>query len=563
MNISIDELFKALDLPFLLDYKKENDSEYLLRLKSKKNEWNIKIILKGFPYFLPKSYLLDEDLIGFLAHVNENGVICLEESDSIIINYNEPLNILSLYIEKVLELLDDAKQLISKDDLLNEFEGYFVNKVKYINSFYNAEDKIERIALKIGNESFSTSCKPILIYDDKKGFPSTFSNVNQVNNTKVNILHIPLEIGVLPPSKKMLLDLHSYIKNLYEYIPKNHSDFINKFLNKKNTKRHNFYILFSMPRTKGERTQFLVHYYSKAKVKHPLDEEQTDFKIDLYFLNRNNETYLKERGGSNNNLSNKKISIIGCGSVGSEISMMLAKSGIGELTLIDNDILTQDNIFRHRLGGSSLNYLPNNKLMVINNTKVKLLETQIKKDIPYIKINPKFNNFNNLLEDKNLLESDIVIVAVGSPMENIDINMKLKNLGLNKVIFCWNEADGVGGHSVSLDLEKSCYECLYTNNEGFTNFNELAFLELGQNISKNLTGCAGVFTPFSYLDSSNTALLASKQCIEMLINNLHSQALSWKTLSSVNLKVTQRFIESNLQEVKNLESKSKCRICNE
>ena len=71
-----------------------------------------------------------------------------------------------------------------------------------------------------------------MIYDDKKGFPSTFSNVNQVNNTKVNILHIPLEIGVLPPSKKMLLDLHSYIKNLYEYIPKNHSDFINKFLNK-------------------------------------------------------------------------------------------------------------------------------------------------------------------------------------------------------------------------------------------------------------------------------------------------------------------------------------------
>ena len=80
-------------------------------------------------------------------------------------------------------------------------------------------------------------------------------------------------------------------------------------------------------------------------------------------------------------------------------------------------------------------------------------------------------------KDKNLLESDIVIVAVGSPMENIDINMKLKNLGLNKVIFCWNEADGVGGHSLSLDLEKSCYECLYTNNEGFTNFNELAFLE--------------------------------------------------------------------------------------
>lgn len=447
--------------------------------------------------------------------------------------------------------------------MLDEFEGYFVNNVKHVNAFYNTSEFVEEIALKIGKASFSTSNKPILIYDDKVGLPKMFSNVNEVNNTKINILHIPLEVAVLPPSKEMLSKLHEYVNSLYEYIPKSYNAFIDKFLNKKNTKRYNFYILFSMPRTQGERTQFLVHYYSKVKVKHPLNNLITDFKVDLYFLNRNNESYLKERGGSHNNLTHKKISIIGCGSVGSEISMMLAKSGIGELTLIDNDILTQDNIFRHRLGGSSLNYLPNDRLMVGNGSKVKLLERQIKKDIPYVKINPKFNTFKNLLEDKDFLESDIVIVAVGSPIQNLDINMNLKKLGLNKVVFCWNEADGVGGHSVALDLERSCFECLYTNKDGFSNFNELSFLELGQNISKNITGCAGVFTPFSYLDSSQTALLASKQCNEMLINNLHSQALSWKTSLNVNLKVTERFTESNLQEVKSLESKSKCRVCNE
>lgn len=561
--MNLDELFSTLDTSFLLNYKKKNDDAYVLKLKAKKNEWNIEIRLYNFPYYLPNSYLLDEDLIGSLAHVNENGSICLEESDSIIINYNKPSDILTKYIYDIVELLEDSKKLISKDELLDEFEGYFINKVKYVNAFYTADEKVDEIALRIGKESFSTRSKPILLYDDKLGLPKFYSNVNQVNNQKINILHIPLEIAVLPPSREILLDLYKYVKSLYEYIPENSNAFIDKFLNKKNTKRNNFYVLFSMPRRQGERTQFLVHYYSRLQVKHPLDNSTSDFKIDIFFLSRNNERYLKERGGSNNNLSNKKISIIGCGSVGSEISMMLAKSGIGELTLIDNDILTQDNIFRHRLGGGSLNYLPNDRLMVWNGSKVKLLEKQIKKDIPYIKINPKFNILKNLLKDKNFLESNIVIVAVGSPMESIDINMNLKKLGLSKVIFCWNEADGVGGHSVSLDLEKSCFECLYTNNDGFSNFNELSFLELGQNISKNITGCAGVFTPFSYLDSSQTALLASKQCIEMIVNNLDSQALSWKTISNVNLKVTQRFHESNLQEIKKLESKSKCRICNE
>lgn len=168
-----------------------------------------------------------------------------------------------------------------------------------------------------------------------------------------------------------------------------------------------------------------------------------------------------------------------------------------------------------------------------------------------------------MLDDDKLLSSDVVIVAVGSPMVNLDINIKLKEMGIKNVIFCWNEADSIGGHSVALDLEKSCFECLFTNEKGFNLNNELSFVETGQSISKNIIGCGGVFTPFSYIDSSQTAILSSRQCIEVLTNNLHSQALSWKTTTNINLKVSQRFHDSNFYEVKSLESKSKCRVCNE
>ena len=559
--MNFDTLFNSLDLPTILDYTKEEDNIYKLKVKGKKNKWNIQICMELFPYSLPKAYLLDKCFIGTFAHVNENGVICLEESDSIIINYNEPLSILSAFITQIIDLLDDSNKLITQDELKDEFEGYFQNDLKYVNSFYFAKNKIEEVALEIVKENYSRQFKPILIYDNNLNLPKHYSNVNKVNKQKINILHIPLEIALLPPSKEELLDLYKYIQSLYEYVSKDHKKFIDNFL-KKNKQNYNFFILFSMPRREAERTQFLVHFYSKKKLDHPLKNTLSPFDIKVYFLNRNNEKYLKERGGANNNLSNKKVSIIGCGSIGSEISMMLAKSGIGELTLVDPDVLTQDNIFRHRLGGGSLNYIPNNKLKVSNETKVSLLERQIKKDIPYIKINARYNFFKNLLQDKKLLESDVIIVAVGSPMVNLDINMQLKQLGLNRVIFCWNEADSIGGHSVALNLQKSCFECLYTNEKGFTINNELSFVETGQKISKNITGCAGVFTPFSYLDSSQTAILASKQCIEMITSDLHSQALSWKTIGSVRLEVTQRFYDSNLQELKLLNQKNKCRICN-
>lgn len=133
--MNFDELFDNLNLSTILNYSKENDTVYKIKAQGKKNEWNIQINLESFPYTLPKAYLLDEDFIGTLAHVNENGVICLEESDSIIINYNEQLDILYHFIVKIIELLNDKNNLISQDELKDEFEGYFQNNLKYLNSF--------------------------------------------------------------------------------------------------------------------------------------------------------------------------------------------------------------------------------------------------------------------------------------------------------------------------------------------------------------------------------------------------------------------------------------------
>ncbi len=562
--MTYSEIFTNISFPYFTGFEKVCDNSYIISLRGKDNIWNIKLnLLDDFPFSVPRAYLLNEDLIGKLPHVDENGFICLIETDSILINYKEESLIIEAFIEGIYNLLERVRLKIYKDELTDEFEGYFSNDLKYVNSFYFAKNEIEKIALRISKEDYSFSYKPILLHSDTLSFPKNFSDINKISNQKVNILHIPLEFAILPPSKNQLLNIYDYIKVLHKNIPIEFKEFIDKFINRKKTYRNNFYILFSMPRSSGERTQFLIHYYSKVKTSHPLISIDTDFDINLYFLNRNNETYLKERGGSSNNFSSKSVSIIGCGSVGGEIAMMLAKSGVGELTLIDPDVLKQDNIFRHRLGGGSLSYLPNEKLKIPMYSKVSLLEYQITKDIPYIKVNPRSKYFNKLLNDEKLLSSDIVIVAVGSPMVSLEINAKLKELGLKNVIFCWNEADSIGGHSVALNLEESCFECLYIDDKGFSLNNELSFVEAGQSISKNITGCGGVFTPFSYIDSSQTAILSSRQCLEMLTNNLHSQALSWKTSSSVNLKVTHRFDESSLQEVKCLESKSKCRVCNE
>jgi ThiF family protein len=48
-------------------------------------------------------------------------------------------------------------------------------------------------------------------------------------------------------------------------------------------------------------------------------------------------------------LSKRRVAVIGCGSLGSKIAVMLARSGVGSFLLVDDDMLFPDNLVRHEL----------------------------------------------------------------------------------------------------------------------------------------------------------------------------------------------------------------------
>lgn len=48
-------------------------------------------------------------------------------------------------------------------------------------------------------------------------------------------------------------------------------------------------------------------------------------------------------------LHQRKVAVIGCGSLGSKIAVMLARAGVGKFFLIDDDLLLPDNFLRHDL----------------------------------------------------------------------------------------------------------------------------------------------------------------------------------------------------------------------
>lgn len=84
---------------------------------------------------------------------------------------------------------------------------------------------------------------------------------------------------------------------------------------------------------------------------------------------------------------NSKVSILGCGGLGSNIAMMLARSGVGKINLFDYDVVEYSNLNRQ-------NYF----LSDLNKSKVLATKNIIKSAISYVDI----NTFNVHLNDKNM-----------------------------------------------------------------------------------------------------------------------------------------------------------------
>lgn len=77
-------------------------------------------------------------------------------------------------------------------------------------------------------------------------------------------------------------------------------------------------------------------------------------------------------------------------------------------------------------------------------------------------------------------------------------------------------------------------------------------------------GFAGVFTPFSYLDSSQTAILAANQSVQLLLNqDLTSKAASWKGKGTGSLKTTARYDAINLADEFEISRAELCEVCND
>jgi len=442
---------------------------------------------------LPVFLLANPCDYGHLAHItnkrignSEFGIICVNDRDSVSVNFNRPLLAIEESLSRHIEIL--TKSIMDTDwnrqELLREFKSCWLNICDFDNRpvlLANDGGLLEEIDVYSpvkGSEGGLSSYYLAQSEDtDLADAAKIYSQSSSKRSVAGKAIVLPLtEIEPAPFKKEKLVTWYLDIlsKQEPELLKKLHESY-------GRWKSHEYWIFFNAQVPSG-RVWFCLSFKSKNK-KHslPITKQQLEnWKVIAIPIKVFNKETVLTRGGANLDLAISKVALIGAGSVGSEIAHKLSAAGIQNLTIYDPDCYNIENLYRHMLPEQFLSF-----------RKSFGLSFNLKRQFLWSKADASLDKLLDLRNQSLLNSYDLIVIAIGSPTHERLFKEYLLEKGIKvPVVNTWLEGFGVGGHAL-LDIPESsgcllcAYVCPYTLTRGLSS--NLNFIEPNQNIAINMS----------------------------------------------------------------------------
>ncbi len=216
-------------------------------------------------------------------------------------------------------------------------------------------------------------------------------------------------------------------------------------------------------------------------------------------------------GRENNNqfalLREKKVTILGCGAVGSGIAVRLAQAGIGTITLVDPERLEAANVGRHALG-----------IGVVGAPKASALASHLRFRFPHaLIVRDVFSRWEDLVGEiwDQVCAGDLIVSAMGDwgaegPLNEWHVASKCRP----PIIYAWVEEFAAASHALLVANENSCLKCLISK-DGKAVSPETDWEDVDPIVPE--PACGGEFQPFGPVDLSYAEAIASELCIDYLL----------------------------------------------
>ncbi|RWX50894.1 E2 family protein B [Candidatus Electrothrix marina] len=495
-------------------------------------EWKLLVsIPKHFPVSLPRIHIENAQDYPAMGHINWHGSICYKDHQGLVADIRNPEKVLIGCLMETLRTLHQHYNDISRHDLWMDYEHYWESlpaEFHVTMCLIEQTDNSKELVGYLDHKRERKTKRPtfLAIHDQESKANAMYWPLAMIQKRKKSkVLYIPLIKPAIPPSPMSTWTC----QDIAEIVNTHASPEVTKNVklwSEKQKWSNITGIIFSHPKPSGEKALWGIQFSRNEKTQHPLTTPEKTWKISPIHLQNHSQNYLIRRGGAEAALANKKVAVIGCGSVGGNIAINLAKSGIGELHLYDFDWFLPENMYRHALGG--LHIEP-----VFPRFKAERLSAEIMMNHPFAKATPHFQEkLLDVAPSKNENTTyDAIVVTTGDFTQELTYNMihhKCKKSV--PVIYAWQEGFGIGGHCMRVGNPDTpgCIECLYTRSAGFKPHPKTSFIKQGQTISQHIGGCGGVMTPYSYLDASQTAILATRSTISALKGDCSNELRSWK-----------------------------------
>lgn len=486
--------------------------------------FNLHIILPGdFPWERPRVYCRKNFKFLEFPHVEKDGAFCLYPVGT----EHDPLNFVGLVWDSIREATQLIERSVNPDftnDFINEFGSYWSKSEigKNIVSILSPSRELREIVLLRSKDNYFLGGNKEQLEKWLKNYSPTLAIQSLKFETATHIcLDRPLKPIEFPTTGQNVLQVvRTLAPDSLEHIAKATESRLGRFLLSFQGQTENGPVLFAVdvlpPKShgapKGRSPDMLQKGFRPGKIpsKVRLQRLLGNNSIVRHKVDRADAAWIHGRDSDESiPLLEKRVLLIGCGSLGSEVAQYLAKSGVGNVILVDPELLEYANVGRHVLGVSD-----------VGGSKAESLEKLLRHNYPHIKsIEAIRQTWQKFYEEKPVAfhNVDLIISTVGSWTTEIRLNTKaLLDPEMAPLLFGWTEPFSVAGHSVFLGSDNRCLAC-GLNQTGQPDLHVCAW---DQQTTRQEPQCGVNFQPYGPLALAGVASEIAKASIKALLDSV-------------------------------------------